>query len=34
MIIEPIISYYPEQDNISEYAIRIIIKKTRTVFNN
>jgi hypothetical protein len=34
IIIELIISYYLEQDSISEHIIRIIIKKARTVFND
>jgi hypothetical protein len=34
IIIELIIFYYLEQDNILEHTIRIIIKKTRIVFNN
>jgi hypothetical protein len=34
IIIEPIIPYYLEQDNILERVIRIIIKKARAVFND
>jgi hypothetical protein len=34
IIIELIIPYYLEQDNILEHIIRIIIKKARMVFNN
>jgi hypothetical protein len=34
MIIELIIPYYLEQDNISEHVIRIIIEKAKAVFNN
>jgi hypothetical protein len=34
MIIELIIFYYLEQNNILEYIICIIIEKAKTVFNN
>jgi hypothetical protein len=34
MIIELIIPYYLEKDNILEHAIRIIIEKARVVFND
>jgi hypothetical protein len=34
MIIKLLIPYYPEQDNVLEHAIRIIIKKVRTIFND